>query len=54
MTLNVDAQQKAQAELDTIVGTERLVTLADRTNLPYVLALIQEVMRWHVPVPLGV
>ncbi|KAJ5425370.1 Cytochrome P450 E-classgroup I [Penicillium sp. CMV-2018d] len=46
-------QRHAQAELDEVVGL-RLPTLNDRPNLPYIDALIKEVMRWHPIGPLGV
>ncbi|KAJ5606798.1 Cytochrome P450 E-class group I [Penicillium hordei] len=48
-----DIQRHAQAELDLVVGS-RLPTLSDRPNLPYVDALIKEVMRWHPIGPLGI
>lgn len=47
-----DIQHHAQAELDGVVGL-RLPTLNDRPNLPYIDALIKEVMRWHPIGPLG-
>ncbi|EGO24642.1 hypothetical protein SERLADRAFT_408541 [Serpula lacrymans var. lacrymans S7.9] len=43
-------QKKAQAEIDAVVGNNRLPTLADRVSLPYVEALSQEVVRWHAVV----
>ncbi|KXG47264.1 Cytochrome P450, E-class, group I [Penicillium griseofulvum] len=48
-----DIQRHAQAELDLMVGS-RLPTMADRPNLPYVDALMKEVMRWHPVAPLAV
>ena len=48
-----DIQRRAQAELDLVVGS-RLPMLSDRPNLPYVDALIKEVMRWHPIGPLGI
>jgi len=54
MILYPDVQKKAQAELDLIIGTDRLPTLQDRDQLPYVNALIQEVLRWHMPAPLAI
>ncbi|KGO45758.1 Cytochrome P450 [Penicillium expansum] len=48
-----DIQRHAQAEIDIVVGS-RLPTMSDRQNLPYVDALIKEVMRWHPIAPLGV
>jgi len=53
MTLYPDVQTKAQAELDHVIGKERLPTFADRNNLPYVDALVKEVLRWSPVVPMG-
>ena len=53
MTLFPGAQKKAQAEIDAVVGTRRLPTYADRESLPFVEAVIKEVLRWHVIGPLG-
>ena len=53
MSLYPEAQKRAQAELDTVVGRDRLPTLADRPNLPYVEALVSEVMRWVPVAPMG-
>jgi hypothetical protein len=47
------AQRKAQDELDAVVGTDRLPTLADREKLPYVEALYLEVMRCNPIGPIG-
>ncbi|KZV73575.1 cytochrome P450 [Peniophora sp. CONT] len=46
MTLYPEAQRKAQAEIDAVIGPNRLPTLADRARLPYVEALVSEVLRW--------
>ncbi|KAG6868891.1 hypothetical protein C0993_008189 [Termitomyces sp. T159_Od127] len=54
MVVNVEAQQKAQDEIDAVIGTNRLPDFSDRPNLPYVEALFREVMRWHPVLPLGV
>ncbi|OCT47140.1 O-methylsterigmatocystin oxidoreductase [Cladophialophora carrionii] len=54
MALYPDAQKKAQAEIDAFVGTSRLPTFKDRASLPYVDALIKEVLRWHPVGPMGV
>ncbi|EIW62519.1 cytochrome P450 [Trametes versicolor FP-101664 SS1] len=53
MASNPDAQRKAQAELDAVVGRQRLPTFADRESLPYVCALISECLRWRPVAPLG-
>ena len=46
MTLFPGVQKKAQAEIDAIVGPDRLPTLSDRRSLPYMEALLQEIHRW--------
>ena len=48
-----DAQAKAQAEINRVVGSERLPSLSDRELLPYVKALTWEVLRWQPIAPLG-
>ncbi|KAI6170700.1 (pine wood nematode) hypothetical protein [Aphelenchoides bicaudatus] len=40
-----DEQRKLQEELDNIVGSDRLITLADRQNLPFSCAVVTEVQR---------
>ncbi|KAH9899373.1 O-methylsterigmatocystin oxidoreductase [Cubamyces lactineus] len=54
MAMHPDKQRKAQAELDAVVGSQRLPTFDDRAELPYVNALNKEVFRWHNVVPLGI
>ncbi|KIJ34803.1 hypothetical protein M422DRAFT_34906 [Sphaerobolus stellatus SS14] len=54
MTLYPEVQAKAQAEIDMVIGNARLPTMADRSSLPYVEALVREVFRWGPPVPGGV
>ncbi|OSD08730.1 CyP450 monooxygenase [Trametes coccinea BRFM310] len=49
-----DAQKKAQAELDSVVGSKRLPDFSDQEALPYVSALIKECLRWHPVLPLAV
>ncbi|KAF8879055.1 cytochrome P450 [Infundibulicybe gibba] len=53
MALHPDAQRKAQAEIDRVVGTHRLPGFADRAQLPYVRALCKEISRFHSVVPSG-
>jgi len=53
MVLYPEVQKKAQAELDSIVRTDRLPVIADRADLPYVEALIKEVLRWAPVSPMG-
>jgi len=49
-----DAQRRAQAQLDAVVGRARPPTFADAPRLPYVGAIIKEVLRWRPTTPLGV
>ncbi|KAI0350839.1 O-methylsterigmatocystin oxidoreductase [Trametes cingulata] len=49
-----EAQKKAQEELDRVIGPERLPDFSDRDSLPYVNAVVKEIIRWHSVVPLGV
>ncbi|RPD81994.1 CyP450 monooxygenase [Lentinus tigrinus ALCF2SS1-7] len=53
MSLFPNVQKKAREELDVVVGSTRLPTLADRPNLPYIGAIVKEVLRWHIATPLG-
>ena len=53
MASNPHVQTRAQAELDSVVGTDRLPTMADRSALPYMNALVSEILRSHVVVPTG-
>ncbi|KAI0357864.1 CyP450 monooxygenase [Trametes cingulata] len=48
-----DVQKRAQAELDAVVGPDRLPTFEDQPNLPYIAAIIKECTRWRVVLPLG-
>ena len=54
MVLNPDAQKKAQNEIDTILGEHTLPTMADKDSLPYMNALLKEVMRFNPVAPLSV
>ncbi|KAK0229754.1 cytochrome P450 [Armillaria nabsnona] len=54
MMLHPGVLKKAQAEIDCIVGYDRLPELSDKSALPYVNAVMLEVWRWGVPVPLNI
>ncbi|KAH9853035.1 cytochrome P450 [Lenzites betulinus] len=45
--------RKGRAEIDALTGGRRLPTSDDRPYLPYVEAVMREVLRWSAPVPLG-
>ena len=53
MALYPEVQKKAQAEIDTIIGPNRLPDFHDRPSLPYINAVIKESARWNVVLPLG-
>lgn len=53
MVLHPHVLDKAQAEIDRVIGSERLPELDDREALPYVDCIVKEVYRWNPPVPLG-
>ncbi|CCO33931.1 O-methylsterigmatocystin oxidoreductase Short=OMST oxidoreductase [Rhizoctonia solani AG-1 IB] len=54
MVANPEAQAKAQAEVDSVLGNaSRLPTISDETQMPYVRNLIHEVLRWHPVAPTG-
>lgn len=54
MTLYPEVQVKAQDEIDRVLGPCRLPTVADRSRLPYIDAVVKEVLRWHPVGPMGV
>ncbi|KAJ8469185.1 hypothetical protein ONZ51_g9161 [Trametes cubensis] len=49
-----EVQEKAHAELDKVVGPNRLPDFSDETALPYISAIAKECIRWHTVVPLGI
>lgn len=53
LTLYPDVQKRAQAELDSVLGRDRLPTFDDKPRLPYIDAMFKELMRWRMVVPLG-
>ncbi|RDW93644.1 cytochrome P450 [Aspergillus mulundensis] len=53
MIMYPDVQRKAQEEIDRVVGSDTLPTFADRERLPYINALVKEVLRWWPVAPMG-
>ncbi|KAG9048571.1 hypothetical protein FS837_012512 [Tulasnella sp. UAMH 9824] len=53
MMLFPSVQEKAQAEIDRVVGRDRLPTFNDQQDLPYLHALVLEALRWGPSVPSG-
>ncbi|KAJ7439074.1 cytochrome P450 [Mycena galericulata] len=54
MILHPEYQEKAQKEIDAVIGTQRLPDFGDRESLPMVESIVQETLRWRTGVPLGV
>lgn len=46
MTLYPEVQNRAQEELDRVIGKDNLPTFEDRDNLPYVNAICTEALRY--------
>ena len=53
MTLYPEVQRKAQAEIDRVTGNTRLPVYSDEDSLPYIQAMLKEVLRWHPVTPLS-
>jgi cytochrome P450 len=53
MLHNPDVQEKAQAELDKVIGFDRMPEYEDKDNLPYINAIINEALRWRPVAVLG-
>lgn len=53
MTLFPDVLRKAHDEVDRMVGSDRLPDFGDAGDLPYISALIKELLRWEEPVSTG-
>jgi cytochrome P450 len=54
LMLNPRVFQKAREEIDRVVGTNRLPTLADRPNLRYIDYVVEETTRWRPLSPIGI
>ncbi len=53
MLNNPDVMRKAQAELDAVMGRDRVPTFEDADSLPYIRAVVRETLRWRPPSTLG-
>ena len=52
MILNPEVQRKAQKELDSVIGADRLPMITDRDDLPYLRSVVAEAYRFAPAVPL--
>jgi len=48
-----EVQAKAFEEIDRVIGQDRLPTLEDIDDLPYMEALWKETLRWSPPFPIS-
>ncbi|KAF7980673.1 hypothetical protein HWV62_37101 [Athelia sp. TMB] len=46
-----EVQEKAQQELDTVLGPNQIPSFADKESLPYLSAIVTECLRWKVLLP---
>ena len=53
MLRHPEVLQKAREEVDRVVDSSRLPTFEDRQSMPYLECVMSEVLRWGVPVPMG-
>ena len=53
MLANPDAQRRAQAEIDAVVGNGQLPDFTDEPSLPYTTAIVKETLRWKNVAPIG-
>lgn len=53
MLLFPEAQRKVQEEIDRVVGSQRMPTMDDEQDLPYVRACMKETLRWMPTTILG-
>jgi cytochrome P450 len=53
LTLYPEIQRKAQEEIDRVVGHNRLPEFQDIESLPFVRAIVMELLRWQPVTPLG-
>ncbi|KAL6913504.1 hypothetical protein FSST1_011264 [Fusarium sambucinum] len=54
MVLHPEIQRKAQDELDAVIGPGKLPEFSDRSSLPYIEHIVQEIYRWSPLAPLGI
>jgi cytochrome P450 len=53
MATNHSIQEKAQREIDRVVGRHRLPDFSDRPAMPYLEAIYREVLRCRQPLHMG-
>ncbi|KAG1729369.1 cytochrome P450 [Suillus lakei] len=53
MVLYPEVQARARAEINQVVAHDKMPCIDDRASLPYLDAILREVLRWYPPIPLG-
>lgn len=53
MIANPDAQRMAQAEVDSVTGGKYLPDFDEEGSMPYVAAVVKEILRWKTSGPIG-
>ena len=53
MALYPEVQKKAQAEINSVIGPDRLPDFHDRPSLPYINAMVKESSHWNLVLPFG-
>ncbi|KAG0694249.1 cytochrome P450 [Suillus ampliporus] len=53
MVLYPEVQTRTRAEINQVVRHDKMPCLDDRASLPYLDAVLREVLRWYPPAPLG-
>jgi len=53
MVMNPDVQKRAQTQIDSVVGTERLPDFNDYDSLPFVEAILRETIRSSPVAPIN-
>lgn len=54
MLHNPSALAKGQEEVDRVIGNNRLPDFSDEESLPYITAMVKEVLRWDSVTPIGI
>lgn len=49
-----EIQKRAQEDIDRVTGRQRLPDYDDQKSVPYIQAIIREVLRWRPITPLGI
>lgn len=53
MVLYPEVQRKGREEIERVIGKNKLPTFEDDQSVPYVDAIVKEVLRWRPVAPLG-